>query len=123
MKKTLLILLVILITAALLTPVVLADETVGDRLRDAASDNGDSEDLENKTDRMVTNAVDFVRDLAKLGAVVFIIWSGIIIWFNGRNAQAIAQARVQLLLFVVAMFLIYSAESIVAKVFQLFGWV
>jgi len=93
-----------------------------DGVIDQVQQNLDDSGLVTNVDTIAGNVITFVRSLAALAAVVFLVWAGIIFWVNGRDARAMAEAKTQLVVFVVALFLIMGSEQIVGALFSLFGW-
>lgn len=116
MKKTTLIALLLILFYLSITP-AFADSVI-----DQVKQNLNSSDLVTNVDTIAANVITFVRSLAALAAVIFLVWAGIIFWVNGRDARAMAEAKTQLVVFVIALFLIMGAEQIVGTLFNLFGW-
>lgn len=79
-----------------------------------------ADDLVGKATAAKDKVVKLIQDLAKVAAVVFIGWAGVIFWGAGGDAQKMAAAKSKLFYFFIALFLIFGAEGIIKTVLGLF---
>lgn len=77
-------------------------------------------DLVAKAEGAKDKVVKTIQDLAKVAAVVFIAWAGVIWWGAGGDAQKMAAAKAKLLWFFIALFFIFGAEGIANSLVGLF---
>lgn len=77
-------------------------------------------DLVSKATAAKDKVVKLIQDLAKIAAVVFIGWAGIIFWGAGGDAQKMAAAKSKMLYFFISLFLIFGAEGIIKTILGLF---
>lgn len=91
-------------------------ERLTDQIKNAQGDN-----IVDVADESGYAIVDTIRQLAVVGAIVFIIWAGIVFAGSGGNDRKISQAKTMLGVFLVCLILIFKAESIVVGLFKLLG--
>ena len=65
--------------------------------------------------------ITFIKDAAKIVAVVFIAWAGIIFWGAGGDERSLSNAKSKMLYFFIAVFLIFTCDLIVDTVWDWFG--
>ena len=63
--------------------------------------------------------IGVIEELAKVAAVVFIAWAGVIWWGAGGDAQKMAAAKSKLLWFFIALFLIFGAQGISDSIIEM----
>lgn len=78
-------------------------------------------DLVAKATSAKDKVVKLIVDLAKIAAVVFIAWAGVIFWGAGGDTQKMAAAKSKMLYFFMALFLIFGAQGIVNTLLELFS--
>lgn len=122
-SKIIPIAIVILISLAILTtitqPVYAGDQSLTESLKDATSSGG--EDIIQKVDEGGYKAVNTIRSVAIVAAVIFLVWAGIIFWGAGGNPAKISEAKSKLIWFFVALVFIFMAENIFATLADFFG--
>ena len=74
-----------------------------------------------KAENAKTNVVQALQDLAKIAAVVFIVWAGYIFAGAGGDPNKKAAAKDKLLYFFIAVFFITGAQDIVDTVWVWFS--
>lgn len=78
--------------------------------------------LVDEVDRVGGSIVGFVRDIFAVGAVVFLMWAGIVAWGAGSDPNKWALVRKLAIGFVACLVLIFKAEEIVGGLLGLFGF-
>ncbi|MHB1418649.1 MAG: hypothetical protein ACYCX4_03540 [Bacillota bacterium] len=81
-----------------------------------------TDDIVKEADNLTNTVVTFVRSLAVFAAVLFFIWSAIILVTGGRDGHALASAKLQIILFIVALFIIINTETLVGSVLKIMGY-
>ncbi len=94
--------------------------TVADQINPANGSSGDTKEILNAIDDKVSQIVTTVRVIATIGAVVFVIWLGIIFFTSGGDPRTLANAKTQVGLFFVSLICIFLAEPIVRFILSWF---
>lgn len=119
MKRVVLILLIaVVLVSALALPVLAApDGGISSSVQKATA-----ESFKADVDAIASRIVSFIRSIAGIAAVIFLLWAGFTFWTAGGSSQKLSEAKSQLIYFLIAMFFVMAAEKIVGLIFSLFGW-
>ena len=123
LEKPCLMLLAVLVLGLAVAGPALADNATGG-IKGAVDQyqSGGANAFTGEVDRIAGTVVGLVRGIAGIAAVIFLIWAGSAFWTAGGNPQALAQAKNQIIYFLVAVVLVMGAERIVGLLFSILGW-
>lgn len=132
MKKTIIMMLLIVMVLSLFAAPAFADKSSVEDLYESikkdsiageitTQQGGPSEtEILQKIDERVSAIVATVRVLSTIFAVIFLIWMGIIFFTAGNNPQKLMGAKTQIVFFFISMLFIFLAEPIVRFVLSWF---
>lgn len=119
MKKTVALMLIFAVLLMLAAP-VLANTTSGS-IRDSLESKFDEEGIVNTLDSKAATLINQARVIAAIVAVIFLVAFGYSMFTAGGDPQKYAIAKSKLIGFVIALFFIFAAESIVGGLLTLLG--
>lgn len=97
--------------------------TPGNSLIDEATSRGGgrgADEIITEIDEQVRNLVGIVRALAIIGAIVFILWTGIVLFTSGGDPRKLATLKTSITLFFISMILFFSSEAVVRLIVSWF---
>lgn len=84
--------------------------------------NYSAQSFTNEVDALAARVVSFVRGIAGVAAVLFLIWFGFSLFGAGDDPQKKAAAKGKFVYFLLALILVMGAERIVGLILSLLGW-
>lgn len=81
-----------------------------------------SESFAGEVDALAGRVVGFVRGIAGVAAVLFLIWFGFTLFGAGDDPHKKAAAKSRFVYFLLALILVMGAERIVGLILSLLGW-
>jgi cytochrome bd-type quinol oxidase subunit 2 len=118
MRKFVSVLLVFVIISMLAVP---AMATTTGSIRDSLKKELNEDQVVKTIDSRAYSFVRQARILAGVIAVIFLVWFGYNMFTAGGDPQKYAMAKSKLVAFVIALFFIFAAESIVGGILKLLG--